>query len=192
MLKDIQWPEDRSYRSNSEDEPFQFYLDGLSNSNRLDLLLGYFSSAAINVLAIGFANFLHRGGTLRMVINNVLSKEDKEILNQARDYEEKPFNYFDLTDIRGLNETLGDYNKHFFECMAWLIANDRIQIVVIKPKDKKGISHFKSGVFYDGQDYVGFKASCNFTAYGLLENLEELDAFLGWKFARLDRIERIP
>lgn len=83
MLQDVQWPEDRSYRTNSEDEPFQFYLDGLSNSNRLDLLLGYFSSAAIHVLALGFATFLHRGGVLRMVINNILSKEDKEAIDLA-------------------------------------------------------------------------------------------------------------
>jgi superfamily II DNA or RNA helicase len=188
MLKEVQWPEERSYRSNSEDEPFQFYLEGLSNSNRLDLLLGYFSSAAINVLAIGFAHFLSKGGKVRMVINNVLSSEDKAAIDLALDLEKTPLNHLDLTDIRKLKATLSDYNKHFFECLAWLIANDRIQIVVIKPKEKKGISHFKSGTFYDGTDYVGFKASCNFTAYGLLENLEELDAFLGWENSRSSKM----
>ncbi len=188
MLKEVKWPEDRSYRSNSEDEPLQFYLEGLSNSNRLDLLLGYFSSAAIHVLAIGFASFLHRGGKLRMVINNILSKEDKEAFSLAKDSDPNKFNQLDLTDIRKLKDSLSDYNRHFFECLAWLIAKNRIQIVVIKPKEKKGISHFKSGIFYDGSDYVGFKASCNFTAYGLLENLEELDAFLGWENSRSSKM----
>lgn len=188
MLKDVPWPEDRSYRSNSEDEPFQFYLDGLSNSNRLDLLLGYFSSAAIHVLAVGFAHFLFRGGIVRMVINNVLSSEDKSALNLAFEGDSSKFNHLDLSDVRKLKETLSDYNKHFFECLAWLISNKRIQIVVIKPKEKLGISHFKSGIFYDGTDYVGFKASCNFTAFGLLENLEELDAFLGWENSRSSKM----
>lgn len=59
---------------------------------------------------------------------------------------------------------------------------------MIKPKDKNGISHFKSGMFHDGKDYVGFKASCNFTAFGLLENLEELDAFLGWENSRSSKM----
>lgn len=188
MLKEVKWPEDRSYRSNTDDEPLQFYLDGLSNSNRLDLLLGYFSSAAINVLAIGFATFLHKGGKLRMVINNILSKDDKEALTQAKDSDPNTFNHLDLTDIRRLKASLSDYNRHFFECLAWLISKNRIQIVVIKPKEKKGISHFKSGIFHDGHDYVGFKASCNFTAYGLLENLEELDAYLGWENSRSSKM----
>lgn len=188
MLKEVKWPEDRSYRSNTDDEPLQFYLDGLSNSNRLDLLLGYFSSAAINVLAIGFATFLHKGGKLRMVISNILSKDDKEALTQAKDSDPNTFNHLDLTDIRRLKASLSDYNRHFFECLAWLISKNRIQIVVIKPKEKKGISHFKSGIFHDGHDYVGFKASCNFTAYGLLENLEELDAYLGWENSRSSKM----
>lgn len=188
MLKEVQWPEDRSYRSNSEDEPLQFYLEALTNSNRMDLLLGYFSSAAIHVLSIGFANFLYRGGTVRMVINNVLSKQDKGAINMASDQDFQTLNNFDLTDIKKLKETLGDYNYHFFECLAWLIANEKIQIVVIKPKEKQGISHFKSGKFFDGTDYVGFKASCNFTAFGLLENLEELDAFLGWENSRSSKM----
>lgn len=188
MLTEVDWPDERSYRSNSEDEPLQFYLEALTNSNRMDLLLGYFSSAAIHVLAIGFANFLYRGGNVRMVINNVLSKEDKGAINMASEEDLQNLNHLDLTDIKKLKETLNEYNFHFFECLAWLIANKRIQIVVIKPKEMKGISHFKSGTFYDGRDYVGFKASCNFTAYGLLENLEELDAFLGWENSRSSKM----
>ncbi|UZD21796.1 DEAD/DEAH box helicase family protein [Algoriphagus halophytocola] len=188
MLKDVLWPEDRSYRTSSEDEPFQFYLEGLSHSNRLDLLLGYFSSGAIHVLALGFAHFLSKGGKVRMVINNILSSEDKNALSLATEKDTQFLNRLDLSDVRKLRTTLSDYNRHFFECLAWLIANERIQIVVIKPKGKHGISHFKSGTFYDRTDYVGFKASCNFTAFGLLENLEELDAFLGWENSRSSKM----
>ncbi|WP_113923494.1 DEAD/DEAH box helicase family protein [Cognataquiflexum aquatile] len=187
MLKEVKWSEDRSYRTNSESEPIQFYLDGLSNSNRLDLLLGYFSSAAINVLALGFATFLHRGGTLRMVINNFLSENDKNAVLTAND-DSAPYNKLDLSNIKDIKDGLSEYNKHFFECLAWLISKKRIQLVIIKPKIGKGISHFKSGAFYDKDDAVGFKASCNFTAFGLLENLEELDAYLSWENSRSSKM----
>jgi superfamily II DNA or RNA helicase len=187
MLKEVKWSEDRSYRTGSDNEPIQFYLDGLNNSNNLDLLLGYFSSAAINVLSLGFATFLHRGGKLRMVINNILSLEDKESIIKANEGS-VPYNTLDLTNIKSIKDSLSDYNKHFFECLAWLIANQRIQIVIIKPKSGLGISHFKSGLFSDGIDKVGFKASCNFTAYGLLENLEELDAYLSWENSRSSKM----
>jgi len=187
MLKEVIWSEDRSYRTGSENEPIQFYLDGLSNSVKLDLLLGYFSSAAINVLALGFATFLHRGGTLRMVINNILSVEDKKTIIKA--YEEpQPYNLLDITNIKQLKNSLSEYNRHFFECLAWLIANKRIQIQIIRPKEGNGISHFKSGLFSDGTNNVGFKASCNFTAFGLLENLEELDAYLSWENSRSSKM----
>lgn len=187
MLKEVAWSEDRSYRTGSDTEPVQFYMDGLCNSNRFDLLLGYFSSAAINVLSIGFASFLYNGGILRMAINNVLSQEDKDAIKAGR--EGVAINTtIDITDINSLKNSLDDYGQHFFECLAWLIANEKIQIKIIKPKYGKGIAHYKSGAFYDGIDTVGFKASCNFTAFGLLENLEELDAFLSWENSRSSKM----
>jgi len=57
MLKEVNWSEDRSYRTGSESEPVQFYMDGLCNSKKFDLLLGYFSSAATNVLSLDFASY---------------------------------------------------------------------------------------------------------------------------------------
>jgi superfamily II DNA or RNA helicase len=178
MLKEGQWSEDRSYRTGSEDEPFDFYLNGLNNSKSIDLLLGYFSSGAINLLSLGFAKFIHNGGILRIVLNDVLSEKDKIAIKSGQ--EEIVNAPIDLSNLKQLTESLNDYGKHFFQCLAYLIAQDRIQIKIVKPKGRKGIVHYKSGVFSDGIDEVAFKASCNFTAYGLLENLEELDTFIGW------------
>jgi hypothetical protein len=183
MLKDIDWPYHRQYRSGTAHEPLEFYLNGLLHSKQLDLLLGYFSFSAIHVLSMGFAQFLANGGKMRVVANNVLSEKDKETLLIA-EKDNLPFGLIDLTDLKGLKQRLDDYGKHFFECMAWLLATDRIEIVLVKPKEKRGISHFKSGVFYDGQERVCFKASCNFTASGMLENLEELEVFLKWENSR--------
>lgn len=183
MLKEVNWSDERSYRTGSESEPVQFYMDGLCNSKSFDLLLGYFSSAAINVLSLGFASFLYSGGKMRMVVNNILSQEDRDAIKAGKGGDIQNTE-FDLTDIKQLKRTLDEYGKHFFECLAWLIANERIELVIIRPKGKEGISHFKNGIFYDGADYVGFSASCNFTAFGLLENLERLEVFLGWENKR--------
>ena len=175
MLRNVDWSYDRAYRSGSENEPVEFYMEGLCNSQSFDLLLGYFSSAAINVLSLGFATFLYSGGKVRMVVNNILSQDDRDTIKSAR--EGQVINHSnDLNDIKQLKRSLNEYGKQFFECLAWLIANERIQIKIIRPKAGKGIAHYKSGIFSDGADTIGFKASCNFTAFGLLENLEELDA----------------
>jgi superfamily II DNA or RNA helicase len=180
MLKKVDWAEDRGYKTGSEDEPFQFYIDALCNSTSFDLLLGYFSSSAINLLSLGFANFIYNGGKMRMVINNILSEKDKIAVQNGLEHNVIR-NQFNLKNITELKETLNDSGKQFFECLAWLIANNRIELKIIQPKGGKGISHYKSGVFSDGTNSIGFKASCNFTAYGLLENLEELDCFLSWE-----------
>jgi len=179
MLKKIDLPKSRSYRTGSEYEPYQFYLDGLCNSKSFDLLLGYFSSAAINVLFSGFAKFIYEGGNLRIIANHILSKEDKETIRISENPLYRPNQIIDLSDIKYLNETLNIYDRHFFECLAWLIKHKRIDIKIVKAKGK-GIVHYKSGAFHDGVETMVFKASCNFTAYGLLENAEELDATLSW------------
>lgn len=183
MLKNVDWSEDRAYKSGRENEPVEFYLNGLCNSNGFDLLLGYFSSAAINILSLGFATFLYNGGNVRMIVNNILSEDDRDVLSVAEDPVINDL-LIDLANIKSVHAKLDEYGKHFFQCLAWLIAKKRIQLKLIRPKFGQGISHYKNGIFYNENDYVGFSASCNFTAYGLLENLERLDAFLSWENSR--------
>jgi len=187
MLKDCDWSIDRDYKTGSENEPLQFYMDGLANSNEFNLLLGYFSSSAINLLSVGFATFISKGGKMKMVINHILSEKDKEALWRVED-NPNDIKVFDLTDVVSLGRALDEYDTHFFECLAYLISVNRIDIKVIKPKNGKGIAHYKSGVLSDGQDAVGYQASCNFTYYGLAENIEQLEAFLSWENGRSNKL----
>ena len=122
-----------------------------------------------------------------MVINHLLSAKDKEAISRVEDNPNE-IRVFDLTDIVSLGRVLDEYDTHFFECLAYLISEKRIEIKVIKPKNGKGIAHYKSGVFSDGQDAVGYQASCNFTYYGLSENIEQLEAFLSWENGRSNKL----
>lgn len=187
MLKDCEWSPDRDYKTGTENEPLQFYLEGLANSSEFQLLLGYFSSAAINLLSVGFATFISKGGKMRMVINHLLSQKDKEVIWMVEDRPDE-IKVFDLTDPSTLHHNLDEYGTHFFECLAYLILQKRIEIKVIKPKNGKGIAHYKSGIFSDGNESIGYKASCNFTYYGLSENIEELEAFLSWENGRSNKL----
>ena len=179
MLKDCNWSKTRLYDSNSSNKPEEFYLNGLYNSKSYDLLLGYFSSSAINVLSQGFAAFISNGGNMRLVINHILSEKDKKAYERGDKeiYGETPF---DLTDLNSLKSTLNDYDQHFFECLSYLISKKRIQIKVVKPKNKRGSSHYKSGVISDGNESVGFIGSCNFTSFGLIHNMENFIALFSW------------
>ena len=179
-LTHIDYSQDRVYRTQTPNEPVAFYLYALSNSVRFVLLLGYFSSSAINILSLGFASFLYNGGKMRIVANDVLSENDANAIKNAESINSNS-KILDLKNIKSMQSSLDEYNIHFFNCLSWLIANKRIEIILIKPKYSQGIAHYKSGIFYDSiGNKVQFKASCNFTYYGLVENLEELDVNLSW------------
>ncbi|MCC6818755.1 MAG: DNA repair helicase, partial [Bacteroidia bacterium] len=130
MLKDITYPPSGEYRTGSDWEPIVFHMDALLESNQLDLLLGYFSSSAISVLALGFAKFLGNGGKVRMVVNHILSENDKEAILKGQATYKGAYN-FTSDDVRRLKASLDAYGRHFFECLAWLISSQKIRIKAI-------------------------------------------------------------
>ncbi|CAH1001254.1 hypothetical protein LEM8419_02153 [Neolewinella maritima] len=110
---------------------------------------------------------------MRLITNHFYTTSDKEALLQGQNNlsASLEFSTHNITQIR---EALGSYGTHFFNCLAWLIAKDRIQFVVIRPKSGRGISHHKSGLVFDGVHKVIFSGSCNFTYSGLVENQESM------------------
>ena len=179
MLKsDIEWPDSRRYASDSDWKPVGFFSEGLCNATQFDLLLGFFASSAISVLSDGFSVFLYNGGRMRLIINDILSSEDKEAINRGKSDANLPA--FDLSNLAEIKETLSERDKHFFDCLAWLIRNDRIEIKIIAPKNDVGISHTKCGVLFDGLNKVAFDGSCNFSKSALIDNLESLSAYCDW------------
>ena len=194
MLKtEIIWPYHRRYKSRTEWEPVGFFSDCLCNATRFDLMLGFFSSSAISILANGFATFLYNGGKMRLIINDILTENDKNAIAKGIN-SEMSLPYFDLSDIENIYETLSERDKHFFDCISWLIRNNRIEIKIISPQEGLGISHTKSGVFYDGINVVGFDGSCNFSRTALIDNIESLTVSCDWdgsiEIAKINAIQK--
>ena len=177
MLKEVSYPPHRRYKSRTQWEPVGFFSECLCNATQFDLMLGFFSSSAINVLADGFASFLYNGGRMRLIINDILTEQDKAaFVNGTLD--NLPF--FDLDDLEKLKSTLSERDTHFFECLSWLIKNDRLELKIVAPKEGIGISHTKTGIFGDGEDYVAFDGSCNFSRTALVNNIESLTVSCEW------------
>ncbi len=178
MLKEVTFPAHRHFKSRTEWEPIGFFSDCLCNATQFDLMLGFFSSSAINVLADGFASFLYNGGRMNLIVNDILTEQDKAAIANGK--LDTPIPFFDISDIENLKNTLSERDAHFFECLAWLIRNNRLEIRIVAPKDGIGISHTKTGVFSDGVNKVGFDGSCNFSRSALIDNIESLTAFCDW------------
>ena len=183
MLKsNVLWPDSRRFKSKSEWEPIGFFSEGLCNATTFDIKLGFFSSSAINVLCDGFAYFLYNGGRMRLIINDILSENDKNAVNEGLSDNEIPA--FNIKDISHIKDILTERDSHFFDCIAWLIRNNRIEIKIITPKEGIGIAHTKCGLFSDGVNKVAFDGSCNFSRTALLENCESITAFCDWDGGR--------
>lgn len=178
MLKDILFPPHRRYKSRTEWEPIGFFSEALCNATQFDIKLGFFSSTAINILSDGFAAFLYNGGRMRMVINDFLSIDDKQAIIAGESDVTIP--YFDLQNLQDIKNVLSERDKHFFECLAWLIRNERLELKIVVPKDGEGIAHSKCGLFTDGLNRVAYDGSCNFSRTALVSNIESITAFCDW------------
>jgi len=179
MLSDISF---QIVYSTGENEPIEFFHDALVESISFDLGLGYFSSSGINALSAGFAYFIHGGGKMRIIINDILSQQDKEAIENGI---YRLDNYFEnriLEDIELLAKTLSKQNEHFFKCLSYLISKKRIEFIATVPTNLKGgIAHNKYGLFTDLKgNKVGFNGSANFSKNALLNNIESISCYKSW------------
>ena len=184
------------YATGEEHEPIEFFFDALMESKSFDLGLGFFSSSAISALSAGFAYFIHRGGKMRIIINDVLSQKDKDTIEQALNTE-IDFEDAILQDIKQLFKTLSKQDEHFFKCLSYLISKDRIEFLATKPKNgKSGIAHNKYGIFKDEDgNKVAFNGSANFSKNALINNVESISCYKSWSTneekERLDYFEKL-
>ncbi len=75
-LKNIELSDSHEFRTGTSYEPLAFFIEGLLYCKQFDLLLGFFSSSSINLLSLGFAQFISNGGKMRLIINQFLSRKD--------------------------------------------------------------------------------------------------------------------
>ncbi len=182
MLRDISFPSDLSYASDGQRKPLEFYLSCLKNSTQLDLRLGYFSSNAIRVLSLGFAQFIYKGGVARIITNHYLSEKDKYLLENSVLEDPETYSYINSiidNDVAELEKILSKGEQHFFNCLKYLLNNKKLVLQPVKIKPNR-LSHYKEGIFSDGVDDVYFNGSCNFTFSGLVENGESLEVKRSW------------
>lgn len=172
------------YRSDESDIVREFYAPCLSASVSYWRAVGYFTSQGLSLAAKGLADFIDSGGRMRLVASPYLSPEDVDAI--VRGYEERAavveralLRELDLNQL-----ALDDLALNRLECLAWLIAHDRLEIKLAIPRDSRdlgGIYHEKQGIFIDSEgNVVAFSGSSNETVGGLLSNFEAIDVFWSW------------
>jgi len=191
-FREIQF-ETLEFTSDSEFSPKFLYDQVLPVSKRVDLLLGFFNSSVFNALSKSFAEFISYGGTMRIVTNTEISKDDftgifEDKLNSVINEEIIKKIISSPTE---LEKEFKNYGQYFYDCLRFLLDSGRLEVkATVYSVDHLSFneSHTKRVIFFDGNDYVMANGSANFTKTGIEINGEDVSIFLGWNDTDPNRI----
>jgi ERCC4-related helicase len=172
------------YRSGEDDLVNDFYIPCLEQSVSYERAAGYFSAQTLNLAARGVAGLVRNDGTMRLVVNPELSKDDVERIKQG--YEQR----LDEILVEQIKASLVSADEAVIkrvEALAWLVASGKLEIKValVTREDNQLLNypyHEKWGIFLDWNgEKVVFTGSMNETPEGLKDNFEDIDVYCSWK-----------
>ncbi len=180
------------YRSDSDDLVRDFYVPCLERSTLYRRAVGYFTSHGLSAAAQGLSALVQSDGRMLLVASPLFDADDLEAIRRgytARDdlVVKALLRHIEATPEAIVRDRLG--------YLAWLIAEERLEIRIAIPLDerghpRRGIYHEKMGIFSDQfGNAVAFTGSPNETAGGLVDNFEATDVFWSWNDPH-GRVER--
>lgn len=124
------------------------------------------------------AEFIYRGGVMRIITNHYYALRDKEELFDRVDlqFEDR---VIDFDDIQTLEKTFSKRDQHFFDCLRYLQKEKRLQIKPVK-FNNVDLAHAKEMILSDGQNWISTDGSINFTTAAILKNSESFEVNISW------------
>jgi superfamily II DNA or RNA helicase len=173
-----------TYRSCDGNIVDLFYNPCLKHAVSYKRAVGYFTSSGLSAAAKGLASFLAGSGRMYLIASPHISQADAEAIQKGYSTREQV-----VTEclLRAFPPTVDDLIKNRLGCLAWLIAQNRLEIKIALPCAKgnsaalRGLYHEKIGVFVDEiGNRIAFTGSANETEGGLVNNFESIDVFWSW------------
>lgn len=192
-LKDYPW--EPSYASSDVNDDgtetdilHDFYIPILQRSVRYDRVAGYFTSTSLASASKGFSRFVENGGKARFIVGVDLAQDDAETILKVKSGRLEEILLNELVDL----EKWPDSVLHGIQLLAWMLANDHLDIKVAvrvhkktgEPKpisfDGDGYMHEKWAIFGDGDEKVLISGSLNESRTALTINAENIDLSKTW------------
>ena len=187
------------------DRPLEsFYIPALQRSVAYARIAGFFTSASLSVAAKGIASLVARGGRMRLLVGAQLTQEDIDAILGEIEIEDVLAKRFQniLSDPEALADEIV---RRRLETLAWLAANDRLDIRVVVEADPQtgvpitssGYFHGKVGILRDEYgDALAYVGSINETESAWHNNYEHFSVFTSWEDAKffnpeVERFERL-
>ena len=178
-LRDYQW---KGYYPGHVDILEEFFIPALKHSTYYDRITGNFSSSVLELFSEGLPDFIENGGSIRLLPGIVLYEDDIEAIDQGHSDEV-------LSKRIEWNKVREGSREEVIEALAWLVAEDILQIKVGVVTDELGRLqtqqeaewHQKIAIFRDGDDNaIGITGSPNESFKALQQNRESFSLFRNW------------
>lgn len=164
-------------------------VPGFRSATSVRGAFGWFTAGWIERLAPGLAEYLSRSDVapIRLTVAPVFFPEERQAVEQgsaitAEQAAQRVASVF--VDGRVDATALG---RHALDCLAWMIAADRLRLRVAVPKPDSNY-HPKIWLFDDGINQVLVRGSANATGRGLGAGVEHMDVDVSWNEPGRDRV----
>lgn len=168
-----------SYNSDTDNILDDFYIPILSVSRKYQRIAGFFSSTSFALASRGMLEFLKNNGGMKMIVNKVLQREDKQIMSEVY---KNPSSIDNLVFEDFKNWLLEDQiMRNHVLLFGWMLRNKLLDLkIAITLGDE--LFHQKIGILSDGQgNELSFSGSNNESASGWKSNIEEFKVFKNWR-----------
>ncbi len=179
-LRDTDWRV--GYCSDEDDLVAVFYEPAMSLSISYDRAVGYFSSQALALVAVGIKRLYERNGKMRLIASPAMSVEDREAIrlgHLCREHllEQRLLDYLDPARLTADEE-------YRLRLLSGMVADGLLVVRIAVKEDLDGILnlyHEKIGVFTDDHgDYLTFIGSPNESWNGWVGNAESFALHTSW------------
>ena len=169
------------YHSDNNDLLRDFYEPALKCAVRYDRTTGFFTASVLTFAARGIEGIVKNKGHMRLIVGCTLNQPEVEAIQKGSSLracvEAKLLEIPLIADAPTKSDAL--------ELLAWMIANDYLEIKVSIPcsEDRQPLAlnnlfHEKAGVIEDHNgDRLAFNGSINETAHGWRDNWESFHVF---------------
>lgn len=145
-------------------------------AERVDCMVGFFSSQVLADLAPGLAAFInHSQDSFRLVISPYLRPEDQQVIEDGVKSAEEIVSQV-LEELIVTEDLL---EQHTLKCLSYLLQNGRIEIKIALMKD--ALFHPKVWLFEEAENVLAAHGSSNMTQAGIKKNFEQITVSKLWE-----------
>jgi len=151
-------------------------------------IASYFNSSSLAKAAKGVTALIENGGKMKLIASPQLEEQDIEAIKKGYKQREEIIKHAILKEFDYIENKIIQKRLEF---LAWLVAENLLDIKLALVEGNHGIYHEKLGVLTDKEgNKIAFGGSSNETLGGIYSNFESIDIFCSWKEGEQSRVKR--